>query len=160
MLRGRPLHEEVATLFGTGYLSKAPGTWGSVFALPPAVLIMSLSGFWGMALATLAACLLGLWVSTKHSHRTGRKDPSEVVIDELAGQWLTLLPLGLFADWSLWYAWPLALLFFRFFDVLKPWPCESLERLPGGWGVMSDDLMAGVYGAIPLSLVLIGAQHV
>lgn len=159
-MRGRSWQEEVATLFGSGYLRPAPGTWGSLAALPPGVLLLWFGGFWALLAGILVAIALGIYVSSHHTGRTGGKDPSEVVIDELAGQWITLLPLGLFGEGHLWYGWLAALALFRLFDVLKPWPCDNLERLPDGWGVMCDDLMAGVYAALTMCLILWGAQHV
>ncbi|MEQ8654625.1 MAG: phosphatidylglycerophosphatase A [Kiloniellales bacterium] len=159
-MRGRSWQEEVATLFGSGYLRPAPGTWGSLAALPPGVLLLWFGGFWGLLAGTVIATAVGIYAAAHHTRRTGTKDPSEVVIDELAGQWIALLPLGLFGEGHLWYGWIVALALFRLFDVLKPWPCESLERLPEGWGVMCDDLMAGIYAALGMCLILLGAQHV
>ncbi len=161
-MRGRSWHEEVSTVFGIGHLRPAPGTWGSLAALPPALLIMWLFGFWGLLLAILAVTGIGVLSSGHHAARIGRKDPSEVVIDEVAGQWIATLPLALFAGWSLWYGWVAAFALFRLFDVIKPWPCDDLERLPGGQGVMCDDLMAGLYAALAMTLLLflVGPAHV
>lgn len=159
-MRGRSWQEEVSTLFGTGYLTPASGTWGSAAALPPGLAILWFGGVWTLLAAILVATAIGVYTSGHHASRSGGKDPSEVVIDELAGQWITLLPLGLIAGSHLWYGWLLAFGLFRLFDVLKPWPCNNLERLPGGWGVMCDDLMAGVYAALCLSLILWGTAHV
>ncbi len=159
-MRGRSWQEEAATYLGTGHLRPAPGTWGSLFALPPGIAILALTGVWGLLAAVVAVSLLGVVSAGQYCAETGRKDPSEVVIDEVAGQWIALLPLGLLADWSLWYGWIAAFGCFRFFDVLKPWPCHALEGLPGGRGVMADDLMAGVYAALVVALFLFGVAHV
>ncbi|GAB5471772.1 MAG: hypothetical protein Kilf2KO_48020 [Rhodospirillales bacterium] len=144
----------LSTLGGIGFLRPSPGTYGSIAALPPAALLVWLWGLWGLAIATLAVSLLGIVAAGRYADAIGKKDPSEAVIDEVAGQWLTLLPLAassLALSWPLWLA---GLLLFRLFDITKPWPCDPLERLPGGLGVMADDLMAGLYGALALSLLL------
>ncbi len=159
-MRGRSWQEEVATVFGSGYLRPAPGTWGSLAAVPLGVALLWIGGFWTLLLGVFAVTAIGIYASGHHVRRTGTKDPSEVVIDEVAGQWITLLPLGLFGDVGHWFSWVAALALFRLFDVLKPWPCDNLERLPGGWGVMCDDLMAGIYAALAMSLILWGAAHV
>ena len=156
----------VALVFGVGLLRPAPGTWGSLAALPPAGLLVWGTSPWGLGFysllaAVLAFSLFGIWAAGIYVARTGQKDPPEVVIDEVAGQWTALLPLAASSAWEQWHNWALGLLCFRFFDMVKPWPCDSLETLDGGCGVMADDLMAGVYAALALSLLLLaqGAFH-
>jgi phosphatidylglycerophosphatase A len=136
----------LATWFGSGRLPKAPGTWGTLAALPVAILIAELAGRHALILATLLVAAGGLWASHRYlaagdRAASGDHDPGEVVIDEAAGLWLTL--------WVLPFAWPYylyAFLAFRLFDIAKPWPIRLLERrLPGAWGVMADDLLAGLY---------------
>ncbi|MEO1193269.1 MAG: phosphatidylglycerophosphatase A [Pseudomonadota bacterium] len=144
----------VSTLGGIGFLKPAPGTYGSLAALPPAALLAWYGGVWALVLGFLAVTLLGIWSAALYGEATGRKDPPEVIIDEVAGQWLTLLPLtvsDLVWSWPLWLA---SFALFRLFDILKPWPCDPLERLDGGLGVMADDLMAGLYGALVMTLLL------
>jgi len=131
-----------ATWFGSGLLPAMPGTWGSLAALPPAAGLAWAFGPLGPALLALAASALGLWAAGRYAHAAGEADPPAVVIDEVAGQAATcafvpLTPLG--------YAFAFAA--FRLADTLKPWPLRRLERLPGGWGVMADDLGAAVYAA-------------
>ncbi len=131
----------LATWFGSGLLPKAPGTWGSLAALPCAIAIAALAGPWGLLAAVLAVTVAGLWAADVYAARSGESDPGEVVIDEVAGQWLALVPAAL--DPRL-YA--VAFLAFRFFDIVKIWPANWLDRnLKGGWGIMLDDLAAGVY---------------
>ena len=145
----------VATCVGVGFITPGPGTWGSLAALPPAVLVLWLAGAWGLTAATLAVSVLGILTSGRYVRVTGQKDPPEVVIDEVAGQWLTLLPFAFLANWTHWYLWPLGFALFRLFDVIKPWPCDNLERLPEGFGVMCDDLMAGLYAALAMTLAIL-----
>lgn len=134
----------VATWFGSGLVPKAPGTAGSLAALPVAWAILAWGGGWqGLALAVLAAVAAGLWATAAVLRASGIKDPSFVVVDEVAGQWIALLPAGL--DPILFAA---AFVLFRLFDIWKPWPVGWADReLPGAFGVMVDDLLAGAYAA-------------
>ncbi|SLN54629.1 phosphatidylglycerophosphatase A family protein [Oceanibacterium hippocampi] len=136
----------IATWFGAGLIPKAPGTWGSLAALPFAWVILEFAGWPWLALATLLAFLAGLWASAAYCRAKGLKDPGEVVIDEVAGQWLALL-----AATSAGSPDPLAFAVgfaaFRLFDIVKPWPVGWADRrLPGALGVMADDILAGLYG--------------
>lgn len=135
------------TWFGSGWLPWAPGTWGSLAALPFAWLIMTYGGGQGtLALASLALFALGCWATDIAARETRTVDPSWIVIDEVVGQWLTLLaaPLSL-----LGYA--AAFFLFRLFDIWKPWPIRWAERrVEGGVGIMSDDVLAAIYAAIVL----------
>jgi phosphatidylglycerophosphatase A len=129
----------IGTWFGCGYFPFGPGTAGSIAA----VLIAATGVPPGWAAALLV--LPGVWASRRAERILGRGDPSVVVVDEVVGQWITLAAI----PWS----WPGALLalgLFRFFDIVKPWPVRRFESLPGGWGVMMDDVAAGVLGAIAL----------
>src|SRR5690606_9557196 len=103
--------------FGAGLLPKAPGTWGSLAALPPALLLAWLGGPWALMAGALAAFALGLWASARYAAAAGKDDPSEVVIDEVAAQWLVLafLPLAPLP-------WLAGFALFRLFDAAKPWP--------------------------------------
>ena len=134
----------LATGFGVGLLPKAPGTWGSLAALPCAWLIVWAGGPIALACAAAAAFGLGWWASEIYAK--GRSDPGEVVIDEVAGQWLVLIAAPL--DFGL-YA--LGFVLFRLADITKPWPANWAERrLPGGLGIMADDSVAGVYAGVAL----------
>ncbi len=141
----------IATWFGAGLIRGAPGTWGSLAALPCAAGLHLLGGPWLLAGATGLVALAGVWASGRYAEALGGGDPGAVVIDEVAGQWLALLPLP-FDLW--WYAAAFAL--FRLFDVLKPWPIGWLDRsFSGGLGIMADDLAAGLAaGALAAALWL------
>jgi phosphatidylglycerophosphatase A len=139
----------LATWFYAGKLRPAPGTWGSLAAIPFALPLAWYGGFWALVAASLAVFALGIWASQAHALSLGRADPGEVVVDEVAGQWLTLAPLCL--DWRLWAVGFFA---FRVMDVVKPWPCSWCDRhLKGGLGIMLDDLLAGLYAAIVSALL-------
>ncbi|MEM7226577.1 MAG: phosphatidylglycerophosphatase A [Pseudomonadota bacterium] len=131
----------IATWFGSGLAAKAPGTWGSVAALPCAVVLVWLGGSWALAIAVVAAFLAGLWASARYTAAGDAKDPGAVVIDEVAGQWLTLIPVALDLRYYL-----LGFLLFRLFDIWKPWPIGWLDRnVEGAPGIMIDDIVAGAY---------------
>lgn len=135
----------LATWFGSGLLPRAPGTWGSLAALPVAFLIAAWGGTWGLLAATAVATLAGVWAAGVYAARSGQQDPQAVVIDEVAGQWLALVPVAHHQDLRL-YA--VAFLAFRFFDIVKVWPAGRIDReLKGGWGIMLDDIVAGLYAA-------------
>jgi phosphatidylglycerophosphatase A len=140
----------LATWFGVGLIPIAPGTWGSLAALPFAWAISSLWGATGLAIAIAVVFFAGWWAAAVVAKTSSVKDPGAIVIDEVAGQWLVLLaaprdPL----------AWVLAFLLFRIFDIWKPWPVRWADRdITGGLGVMLDDLLAAVYAALVLSVLL------
>lgn len=133
----------IATWFGCGLSPKAPGTIGSLGALPVAWAILFYSGWPWLAVAAVAATVIGILATAAVLRRSAVKDPSFVVIDEVAGQWIALLPAGL--DPVLFIA---AFLAFRLFDIWKPWPVSWADRaVPGALGVMLDDLIAGGFAA-------------
>ncbi|CAA7626110.1 phosphatidylglycerophosphatase A [Magnetospirillum sp. SS-4] len=147
-----PFHPAViaATWFGAGLLPRAPGTWGSLAALPFAWGLAALGGP-ALLLAAATACfLVGWWASAVYVARTAAEDPGEIVIDEVAGQWLVLCaapldPLAYLAGFAL----------FRLFDVWKPWPVRwADDRIGGGLGVMLDDILAGLYGLAGMAVFL------
>lgn len=133
----------LATLGPVGRLRPAPGSWGSAAAVMLAALLM-LAPLAGLILeiATLLACLLGIRAADIYERQTGNKDASDIVIDEVAGQWIALLAAP--PDWRWWIA---AFILFRLFDILKPGPVRMAERLPSGYGVMADDIVAGALAA-------------
>ncbi|MCA8929951.1 MAG: phosphatidylglycerophosphatase A [Alphaproteobacteria bacterium] len=143
----------LATWFGSGLLPKAPGTWGSLAALPPGLLLLWAGGVELLAIGTLAVSLAGIWAGGRYAAALGRDDPGAVVIDEVAGLWLALLPCAALAPLEI----ALAFLLFRAADILKPWPASWADRtLPGGLGIMADDWIAGVYAALALVLLQSG----
>lgn len=145
-----PLHPAflLSTWFGSGLLPRAPGTWGSLAALPCAWLLMSWGGMIALLSAALAIALIGWWAAAVYVRRTGADDPKEVVIDEVAGQWLVLAAVP--TDPVLYL---IGFVVFRILDIWKPWPASLADRsVGGGLGVMLDDLLAALYGAAALAL--------
>ncbi|UWR24042.1 phosphatidylglycerophosphatase A [Sulfitobacter sp. S190] len=154
----------IATLLGAGYIRPAPGTWGSLVALPWAWLVHVIGGFPLLVLATVAAFFKGWWATAKLTEGSDDHDPSEIVVDELVGQWIALMPLSL-ASWRMgiditvmWPGWIAAFLLFRLFDIWKPWLVGRADRRGDALGVMLDDVIAGVFAAIGV-LVLAGLYH-
>ena len=136
----------LATWFGCGYFPVAPGTVGAAAAV-----VISWWLRWGAVanlLAGLAAGIVGIWAATLEARNSSRKDPGHIVIDEVAGQWITLAG----ATAVSWQALLFGFLLFRLFDIWKPAPVRQLEAIPEGAGIMADDIMAGVYGAVVLYL--------
>jgi phosphatidylglycerophosphatase A len=138
----------VATCFGCGYFPWGPGTAGSMAALLIALVLHTYCGAGRPALLTVTLLLLApaIWASTQTARLLDRKDPSIVVVDEVLGQWVTLLG----ATALRWKSFCAAFLLFRLFDIWKPWPVRNFEKLPEGVGIVADDLAAGIYGALIL----------
>jgi phosphatidylglycerophosphatase A len=137
----------IASVLGIGYFPVASGTVMSIIAVPFAIFIARHGGGGpGLVVASLLAFVIGIWACGAHVRATGREDPSECVIDELAGQWLACAGVCFAPASAAEFA--LAFLLLRLFDVLKPWPISAAERLPGGLGVMADDMVAGLAAAI------------
>lgn len=155
----------VATWFGTGHLPKAPGTWGSLAAIPLVWLLHMAGGFWLVLPATLVVTAIGWWATARYLAETGRADPPEVVVDEVAGMMVALWPLslglthaGTEAHVFPWPGWVLGFLLFRAFDILKPGPIGWADRQGGAFGVMTDDLLAGLATAV-LAAFAAGVAH-
>jgi len=134
----------VATGLGSGYSPVAPGTAGSLVGV---LLLLPLAGLaWPTQLAATAVLtLVGVFAAGRVAFLVGRKDPGLVVVDEVAGQWITFVALPFTPVTAL-----AGFLLFRVMDIVKPWPARDLERLPGGWGIMADDVAAGVYAHLLL----------
>jgi phosphatidylglycerophosphatase A len=142
-------HILLGSWFGMGKMPIASGTWGSLLALPFAWYIIKYSGFLGLGAMSVIITLVGWWVTENVIKNMENKDPSLIVIDEVAGQWIALLPASLNI-----YEFVLAFVFFRFFDILKPWPaCWADSKLKGSLGVMLDDVFAGFYAALCIILL-------
>lgn len=149
----------LATLGPAGRMPKAPGTWGSAAALIAAPWLFLPLPF-SARLAALGLVLgLGTWAAARAEKVLGRKDPGCVVVDELLGQWTALAPFHLSLAAGAWTTAALLELLalfglFRLFDILKPWPIRSVERgVPGGLGIMLDDLVAGLFAAAVFALL-------
>jgi phosphatidylglycerophosphatase A len=137
--------------FGVGYLPLMPGTFGSMVG----VAIFLLLRVWPLQLLFIAVItVLGVWAASRTERLLGRKDPGKVVVDEVAGQMISLLPLAFLAAGP-WWVWVIVSFnLFRLFDIFKPYPARRFEALHGGFGIMADDLVAGIYGAIGTALVV------
>lgn len=145
---------KAATAFSTlgpvGFLPKAPGTWGSAVAV-----IVSPFLFYPFNLPIRLSILILLFVigslaATQAEKTLGAKDPGSVIIDEVLGQWVTLLPFTTMTGWH----FIIGFVLFRIFDIKKPWPIKKSENwLKSGWGIMIDDVIAGIYAAICLWLI-------
>lgn len=136
----------VSTFFFVGRFPIAPGTAGSFIALVLAWPILAYFGALGLAVASIIVFVIGVWAVDIYQAHTGSHDGGEIVIDEVAGQWLVLMVSALdIAHFAVGF------LLFRLFDIWKPWPIGWADRsLKGGFGVMADDILAGLYALICL----------
>jgi phosphatidylglycerophosphatase A len=160
---------------GVGYLPLAPGTWGSLVGIGAYALVRAaamkfffdtgsgrnfnlLHVYYGVIacelVAVFAISLAGTWAASRTEKLSGKKDPSKVVIDEVAGQFIALIPVPFVLEGAWWTA-ILAFILFRFFDIVKPYPARRLESLEAGLGIMADDIVAGVYAAIVVAVVVV-----
>ena len=137
---------------GVGYLPLMPGTYGSLVGVGIFLLVARVSLLLVVA-AILFFTFAGIWAASRTEALSGRKDPGKVVVDEVAGQLISLFPLTLFTHWST-TAVIVSFILFRFFDIVKPYPAGRLEALKGGFGIMCDDLVAGAYGAVITAILL------
>jgi phosphatidylglycerophosphatase A len=132
----------IATWFGVGLLPRAPGTWGSLAALPFAWVIVGAAGWPALLFATVILFAVGVWAADRTVAGSAVQDPGFIVVDEVAGQWLVLVA----APHNFW-AYLLGFLAFRVADIAKPWPASWADRtVKGGFGVMLDDILAALYG--------------
>lgn len=151
----------IGTVFYVGYLKPAPGTWGSAASVPMAWVLHLIGGPVLLVIGIIAGFLKGWWATAQIIKDGEDHDPSEVVVDELVGQWIALLPVSIGATamgagfWALWPGVITAFLAFRLFDILKPGPIGWADRRGDALGVMLDDVFAGIAAA---AVVLIGAQ--
>ena len=158
------LTHSIATFFWVGHLRPAPGTWGSLAALPVGWVLHALGGTPLLIIGIIASFALGWWATALETKGKDDHDPSEIVIDEVAGQWIAILPLSIGATHvdadilSLWPGWISAFLLFRLFDILKPGPIGWADRRGDALGVMLDDIIAGIFAAIGVA-ILAGAAH-
>ena len=151
---------------GVGYFPVAPGTLGSavgvaiyfllVRLVPNDAALLFLAAL--MVLITLIT-LLGIWAASRVEKLVGRKDPGRVVVDEVAGQLIALLPIVRGLDQG-WVTIVSAFLLFRLFDIIKPYPARRLESLESGLGIMADDIVAGAYAAVGVSLIAVARTFI
>ncbi len=148
----------LTSCFGLGLLPMCPGTFGS---LPPAGLFLLLASLGAradwisiiMLVWAVAASIICVTFAPAVIARTGKQDPREVVIDELAGQCVVFVPAAVFSELNPLLVAGFGFGLFRLFDIAKPFPIKKLEKLPAGWGILADDLLAGIYAAVVLLFV-------
>lgn len=148
--------------FGVGYFPIAPGTWGSLVGVGIYLLIRFLAGdplgprfLVVEVISVLAISFAGVWAASRTERVLGSKDPGKVVVDEVAGQMMSLLPVVLVPTKVSWKVVVIvSFILFRFFDIVKPYPARRLEAMHGGLGIMCDDLTAGIYAGL---IIAIGA---
>jgi len=145
----------IATWFGCGLSPYMSGTVGSLGALPFAWVIQVYWGNFALLLASLAIFAVGVWASNQYLlHMESGDDPGEIVVDEVAGQWLTLSVL-----FPTWQSYLVGFILFRAFDIFKPWPVSVADsKIKGGFGVMFDDMLAGMYPVLVYLLILVEAH--
>jgi phosphatidylglycerophosphatase A len=154
----------IATLFYVGHMRPAPGTWGSLAGVLTAFIIASIAGPYGLIIMCLAVFALGYWATAQETAGKQDHDPSEIVIDEVVGQWIAILPVVFGAAnndvalMALWPGWVAAFVLFRFFDITKLSLVGWADRQHGPLGVMLDDVIAGVFAAIGVG-ILAGVYH-
>jgi phosphatidylglycerophosphatase A len=138
----------LSTWFGTGLLPVAPGTFATI-ATAPLILGLNILGIWYSVLAVVSISVVAVWVSDVSEDLLHRKDPPEVVIDEVAGFLVTMFLLP-----HTWLALAVGFVLFRFFDIIKPYPAKKVERFRGGFGIVMDDLLAGFYANLCVRIIL------
>ena len=143
----------VATMFGAGRAPIVPGTVGTLAAVPLAFLAERLLPAWGFVAAAAGIALLGVWASGVAARALALRDPRPVVIDEVAGYFVTLLFVPLGRGWACLATLAAGFALFRVMDVVKPPPARWAEGLPGGWGIVADDLIAGAYANLALRVL-------
>ncbi len=155
--------ELIATFGGVGHLRPMPGTWGSAAALPVGWALHTIGGSLLVIVAIAIAYFAGVAATRRETEATGLHDPSHVVIDEVVGQWIALLPVIIGAEHTgsaalaLWPGWIVAFVGFRAFDILKPGPIGWADRRDDATGVMLDDVFAGIAAAI--TVVILGVAY-
>ena len=147
----------LATWFGAGLLPKAPGTWGTLASIPFAWAMHSFLGWQFLAVACFSIFCIGTWVANGYIEFHGREDPGPVVIDEVAGMWLTLTPAAYFFPFTPdFFTYVVAFILFRIADIYKPWPISWADkRIKGGFGIMIDDIIAGIFASLGLLTFII-----
>ena len=162
LLRSVKLNKLISTFFYTGFLRPAPGTWGSVAGMILAFILLNTIDLFTFCLILLFTTLVGFW-ATKHyiQHNSEKSDPSEVVIDEVIGQWIAVLPLGFtlkvteFSGKELWLVWLWAFVSFRFFDIIKLGLVGWADNLGGTLGVLFDDILAGIAAGLTVIVLIL-----
>ncbi len=140
--------------FGSGLAPKAPGTFGTLAAIPPYLLFSSVAIEWQLFIVVVGF-LAGVYFCEATARYLGVHDHPAIVWDEFVGFWLTMIALPLFSTELDWFLLALGFVLFRFFDIVKPWPIRWVDKkIHGGFGIMFDDVLAGIYAGLLLSVVI------
>jgi phosphatidylglycerophosphatase A len=156
------LNKFISTFFYVGFLRPAPGTWGSISAIVLAYIILITMGFLTFFIILIFTIIICFWSTKNYIKNSSEKsDPSEVVIDEVIGQWIAILPLGYileideFIRDGLWFVWLWAFVSFRFFDIIKLGLIGWADNLGGALGVLLDDILAGIAAGLTVAVLVI-----
>ena len=161
-LRSVKLSKFISTFFYIGFLRPAPGTWGSITGIILAYILLITIGFSAFCFILLLSILIGFWSTKNYLKKNSEKsDPSEVVIDEVIGQWIAILPIGYilnldaFLSDGLWFVWLWAFVSFRVFDVFKIGLIGWADNLEGALGVLLDDILAGIAAGVTVAVLVL-----
>ena len=162
LLRSVKLNKLISTFFYTGFLRPAPGTWGSVAGIILAYILLIKIDLFTFCIILLFTILVGFWTTKHYIEQNSKKsDPSEVVIDEVIGQWIAVLPIGFtleateFSGKELWFVWLWAFVSFRFFDIIKLGLVGWADNLGGALGVLLDDILAGIAAGLTVIVLIL-----
>lgn len=162
LLRSVSLDKLISSFFYVGFLRPAPGTWGSIVGIILAYILLKTITFMTFCLLLLFVILIGFWGTKKYIGKNSEKsDPAEVVVDEVIGQWIAVLPIAYmiqlpeFNFEGLWFVWIWAFISFRFFDIIKLGLVGWADNLGGALGVILDDILAGIAAGFTVAVVLL-----
>lgn len=162
LLRSVSLDKLISSFFYVGFLRPASGTWGSIVAIILAYILLKTITFLTFCLLLLFVILIGFWGTKKYIGKNSENsDPAEVVVDEVIGQWIAVLPIGYmiqlpeFNVEGLWFVWIWAFVSFRFFDIVKLGLVGWADNLGGALGVLLDDILAGIAAGFTVGVVLL-----
>ena len=162
LLRSVKLNKFISTFFYVGFLRPAPGTWGSIAGIILAFILLITTDFFSFCIILLSTILIGFWSTKNYIEENPEKsDPSEVVIDEVIGQWIAVLPIGYtlkmaeISSEELWFVWLWAFVSFRFFDIIKLGLVGWADNLGGALGVLLDDILAGIAAGSTVTVLIL-----
>ena len=162
LLRSVSLDKLISSFFYVGFLRPAPGTWGSAVGIILAYILLKTVTFMTFFLLLLFVILIGFWSTKKYIRKNSENsDPAEVVVDEVIGQWIAVLPIGYMIQLpefnleGLWFVWAWAFVSFRFFDIVKLGLVGWADNLGGALGVILDDVLAGIAAGFTVAVILL-----
>ena len=162
LLRSVSLDKLISSFFYVGFLRPAPGTWGSIVGIILAYIFLKTVTFMTFCLLLLFVILIGFWSTKKYIRKNSEKsDPAEVVVDEVIGQWIAVLPIGYMIQLpeinveGLWFVWIWAFVSFRFFDIIKLGLVGWSDNLGGALGVILDDILAGIAAGFTVAVIFL-----